>query len=68
MKAAILHCRDKCACERKRKCAATDLKMCEVCGNVRYSTCDKAACKIDRKRPMMILPACSQSASAATSL
>ena len=68
MKAAIQRCKNKCVCEGKRKCVATGLKMCEVCGNVLYSTCGKAACKIDGKRPMMILPACSQSASTATDL
>ena len=68
MKAAILRYKDKCVCEGKRKCAATGLKMCEVCGNVLYSKCGKAACKIDGKRPMIILPTCSQSASAATGL
>ena len=30
MKAAFLHCKDKCVCESKRKCAATGLKMCEA--------------------------------------
>ena len=57
-------CKDKCVCEGKRKCAAAGLKMCEVCSNALQPTCGKAACKIDGKRPMMILPACSQSASA----
>ena len=49
---------DKCVYEGKRKCAAAGLKMCEVCSNVLPTTCGKAACKIDGKRPMMILPAC----------
>ena len=57
-------CKDKCVCDSKRKCAAAGLKMCEVCSNVLQSTCGKAAYKIDGKRPMMILPASSQSTSA----
>ena len=56
-------CKDKCVCDGKRKCAAAGLKMCEVCSNIPQSTCGKAACKIDGKSHMMILPACSQSAS-----
>ena len=60
----IFSAADKCVCEDKRKCAAAGLKMCEVCSNVLQSTCGKAACKIDGKRPMVILPTCSQSASA----
>ena len=59
-----MHCKVKCVCDRKRKCAGAGLKVCEVCSNVLQSTCRKVACKIDGKRPMMILPACSQSASA----
>ena len=55
---------DKCVCEGKRKCEAAGLKMCEICSNVLQSTCGKATCKIDGERPMMILPAFSQSASA----
>ena len=55
----IFSAADKCVCEDKRKCAAPGLKMCEVCSNVLQSTCGKVACKIDGKRPMMILPACS---------
>ena len=63
IKIAFMRCKDKCVCEGKRKCAAAGLKVCEVCSNVLQSTCGKAACKIDEKRPMMIWPACSQSAS-----
>ena len=37
---------------------------CEVCSNVFQCTCGKAECKIDGKRPMIILHACSQSVSA----
>ena len=44
--------------------AGAGLKMCEVCSNVLQSTCGKVTCKIDGKRSIMILPACSQSASA----
>ena len=40
----------------------------DVWGNVLHSACGKAACKIDGKRPMIILLACSQSASAASGL
>ena len=53
-------------CEGKRKFAATGLKICEVCSNIPHLTCSKAACKIDGKRPMMILLFCSWSASAAS--
>ena len=42
--------------------------MCEVCLNFPYFTCGKAALKTDVKRPMMILPVCSQSASAVSGL
>ena len=57
IKIAFMCCKDKCVCEGKRKCAAAGLNICEVCSNVLQSTCGKAACKIDGKRPMMILPA-----------
>ena len=63
IKIAFMRYKDKCVCDGKRKCAAVGLKMYEVCSNVQ-STCGKAACKTDGKRPMMILPACSQSTSA----
>ena len=60
MRAAFLCCKDKCVCEGKRKCAATGLKICEVCSNILHFT----ACTIHGKRPIMILPVCSWSASA----
>ena len=52
-----MRCKDKCLCDGKRKFATAGLKMCEVCSNILQSTCGKAACKIDAKMPMMILPA-----------
>ena len=57
IKIAFMRCKDKCLCDGKRKCATAGLKMCEVCSNILQSTCGKAACKIDAKMPMMILPA-----------
>ena len=61
-----LCCKGKCVREGKRKCAATGLKICEVCSNIPHLICGKAACKIDGKRPMMILLFCSWSASASS--
>ena len=52
---------------RLEESETTGLKICEVCGCVLHSTCSKAACKIDGKRPMMILHACNQSASTTVS-
>ena len=49
-------CKRKCVC-KEHKCPATDLKECPSCHSILRSICSKACCKINGKKPEMILPA-----------
>ena len=49
-------CKDKCVCDKAR-CNAFGLKECPSCHSIPRSICSKAGCKVDGKKPVMILPA-----------
>ena len=55
-KQAFLLCKEKCVCGEVT-CNAIAMKECSVCHNILKSTCSKASCKVDGKRPAMILAA-----------
>ena len=48
-------CKSKCVCEEDR-CLATGLKECLSCHSILRSVCSKAPCKVDGKKPKMLLP------------
>ena len=47
-------CKSKCACKEDR-CLATGLKECPSCHSILRSVCSKARCKVDGKKPKMLL-------------
>lgn len=49
-------CKSNCVCN-KEKCLAAGLKECPSCHSILRSVCSKAACKMDGKKPDMILAA-----------
>ena len=52
-------CREKCVCDKPSgKCRASNLKECPECHNILRSTCNKAKCKVNGMKPVMIIPAC----------
>ena len=53
-------CKEKCICKTKR-CAAASLKECPSCRNILKSICSKSLCRVDGKKPEMILPASTSS-------
>ena len=55
-KQRFLQCKVKCICE-SRPCAAVGYKQCPICLQVMKSVCSKSKCKVDGKKPTMILPA-----------
>ena len=48
-------CKSKCVCKEDR-CLATGLKECPSCHSILRSVSSKARCKIDGKKPKMLLP------------
>ena len=58
-KEIFLQCKIKCVCNKK-VCAVSQLRQCSVCLNVLKSTCSKVTCKVDGKKPVMILSAAMQ--------
>ena len=54
-KLLFLQCKSRCVCGEK-KCLALGLKECPSCHSILRSICSKAGCRIDGKRPDMILP------------
>ena len=48
-------CESKCVCKEDR-CLATGLKECPSCHSILWSVCSKACCKVDHKKPRMLLP------------
>ena len=49
-------CKDQCECDEAR-CNAFGLKKCPSCHSILRSICSKTGCKVDGKKPVMILPA-----------
>ena len=47
-------CKSKCVCKEDR-CLATGLKQCPSCHSILRSVCSKARCKVDDKKPKMLL-------------
>ena len=48
-------CKSKCVCKEDR-CLTTGLKECPSCHSILRSECSKAHCKVDGKKPKMLLP------------
>ena len=48
-------CKNKCVCKEDR-CLATGLKECPSCHSILRSVYSKARCKVDGKKPKMLLP------------
>ena len=48
----LYHCKSKCVCKEDR-CLATGVKECH---SILWSVCSKARCKVDSKKPKMLLP------------
>ena len=48
-------CKSKCVCKEDR-CLATGLKECPSCHSILRAVCSKARCKVDGKKPKMLLP------------
>ena len=52
----FFRCKTECVCGNA-VCAAASLKECPSCHNIMRSTCSKSGCKIEGRKPTIILPA-----------
>ena len=60
-KELFYRCKLQCSCVKE--CLAKSLKECSQCHSILKSVCSKMACRIDNKKPAMILPASASSSS-----
>jgi hypothetical protein len=58
VKEAFILCKVRCIC-REIKCKAIGWKECSICHNIMRSVCSKVGCRVDGRKPEMILPAAS---------